>query len=46
MIGFGIFAPAGFATDPASVDRAVARLTSLGHRQFPQQRRVRVVLVE
>jgi muramoyltetrapeptide carboxypeptidase len=32
MIGFGIFAPAGFATDPASVDRAVARLTSLGHR--------------
>jgi muramoyltetrapeptide carboxypeptidase len=32
MIDFGIFAPAGFATDPASVDRAVARLTSLGHR--------------
>ncbi len=32
MIGFGIFAPAGFATDPAAVDRAEARLTALGHR--------------
>jgi len=29
---FGIYAPAGFATDPAAVDRAVARLTALGHR--------------
>ncbi len=32
MTDFGIFAPAGFATDPAAVDRAVARLTALGHR--------------
>jgi muramoyltetrapeptide carboxypeptidase len=32
MIDFGIFAPAGFATDPASIDRAVACLTGLGHR--------------
>jgi muramoyltetrapeptide carboxypeptidase len=32
MIDFGIFAPAGHATDPASIDRAVARLTALGHR--------------
>ena len=32
MTDFGIFAPAGFATDPAAVDRAVARLTGLGHR--------------
>src|SRR4030095_16717858 len=31
-IDFGIVAPAGFATDPASVDRAVALLTALGHR--------------
>ena len=29
---FGIFAPAGFATEPAAVDRAVARLVALGHR--------------
>ena len=29
---FGLYAPAGFATDPAAVDRAVARLTGLGHR--------------
>ena len=29
---FGIYAPAGFATDPAAIDRAVARLTGLGHR--------------
>ncbi|HEY2818375.1 MAG TPA: LD-carboxypeptidase [Casimicrobiaceae bacterium] len=29
---FGIYAPAGFATDPAAVDRAIARLTALGHR--------------
>lgn len=32
MIDFGIFAPAGFATDPAAIDRAIARLTALGHR--------------
>jgi len=32
MIDFGIYAPAGFATDAAAVDRAVARLTALGHR--------------
>ena len=32
MIDFGFYAPAGFATDPAAVDRAVARLTGLGHR--------------
>ncbi|MEP7276929.1 MAG: LD-carboxypeptidase [Betaproteobacteria bacterium] len=32
MIDFGIFAPAGFATDPAAIDRAVERLTALGHR--------------
>ena len=32
MIDFGIYAPAGFATDVAAVDRAVARLTALGHR--------------
>ena len=29
---FGIYAPAGFATDPPAVDRAIARLTALGHR--------------
>jgi len=28
----GVYAPAGFATDPAAVDRAVARLAALGHR--------------
>jgi muramoyltetrapeptide carboxypeptidase len=32
MIDFGIFAPAGFATDPDAIDRAIARLTALGHR--------------
>ena len=30
--GIGLYAPAGFATDPASVERAVARLEALGHR--------------
>jgi len=29
---FGIYAPAGFATEPAAIDRAVARLVALGHR--------------
>jgi muramoyltetrapeptide carboxypeptidase len=29
---FGFFAPAGFATDPAAIDRAAARLAALGHR--------------
>jgi muramoyltetrapeptide carboxypeptidase len=29
---FGFYAPAGFATDPAAIDRAAARLESLGHR--------------
>src|SRR5207237_7241533 len=28
---FGFYAPAGFATEHAAVDRAVARLTALGH---------------
>jgi muramoyltetrapeptide carboxypeptidase len=32
MIDFGIYAPAGFATEPAAIDRAVARLEGLGHR--------------
>jgi muramoyltetrapeptide carboxypeptidase len=31
-LAFGIYAPAGFATDPAAIGRAVARLTGLGHR--------------
>jgi len=31
-IAFGIYAPAGFATDPAALDRAVARLRGWGHR--------------
>ena len=30
--GIGIYAPAGFATEPAAVDRAVARLEAAGHR--------------
>jgi muramoyltetrapeptide carboxypeptidase len=30
--GIGLYAPAGFAADPAAIDRAVARLSSLGHR--------------
>ena len=30
--GIGLYAPAGFVTEPASIDRAVARLASLGHR--------------
>lgn len=28
----GLYAPAGFATEPAAVERAVARLTAAGHR--------------
>ena len=32
MIDFGFYAPAGFATDPAAIDRAAARLEALGHR--------------
>lgn len=31
-IEFGVYAPAGAASDPAAVTRAVERLTSLGHR--------------
>jgi muramoyltetrapeptide carboxypeptidase len=31
MIEFGFYAPAGFATDPAAIDRATARLEGLGH---------------
>jgi len=30
-VNFGFYAPAGFTTDPAAVDRAVARLAGLGH---------------
>lgn len=30
--GIGLYAPAGFAPEPASIDRAVARLTAQGHR--------------
>ena len=30
--GIGLYAPAGFATEPEAVGRAVARLRSLGHR--------------
>ena len=30
--GIGLYAPAGFATEPAAVERAVARLSALGHR--------------
>ena len=30
--GIGLYAPAGFATEPAAIDRAVARLSALGHR--------------
>jgi len=30
--GIGLYAPAGFATEPAAIDRAVARLSGLGHR--------------
>lgn len=29
---FGFYAPAGFATNPAAIDRAVVRLSTLGHR--------------
>jgi muramoyltetrapeptide carboxypeptidase len=30
--GIGLFAPAGFAPEPEAIDRAVARLSTLGHR--------------
>jgi muramoyltetrapeptide carboxypeptidase len=30
--GIGLYAPAGFATDPEAVERAVARLEAAGHR--------------
>jgi len=30
--GIGLYAPAGYATDPAAIERAVALLTALGHR--------------
>ena len=30
--GIGLYAPAGFVTEPAAIDRAVARLSGLGHR--------------
>jgi muramoyltetrapeptide carboxypeptidase len=30
--GIGLYAPAGFVIDPASIDRAVARLSGLGHK--------------
>jgi muramoyltetrapeptide carboxypeptidase len=30
--GIGLYAPAGFAVEPAAVERAVARLSVLGHR--------------
>ncbi len=30
--GIGLFAPAGFAPEPAAIDRAAARLRALGHR--------------
>ena len=30
--GIGLYAPAGFVIDPAAIDRAVARLSGLGHR--------------
>jgi muramoyltetrapeptide carboxypeptidase len=30
--GIGLYAPAGFVTSDAALDRAVARLTALGHR--------------
>jgi muramoyltetrapeptide carboxypeptidase len=30
--GIGLYAPAGFAIEPAAIERAVARLTAVGHR--------------
>jgi muramoyltetrapeptide carboxypeptidase len=30
--GIGLYAPAGFATDPAAIARAIARLEAAGHR--------------
>lgn len=30
--GIGLYAPAGFATDPGAVERAIARLEAAGHR--------------
>lgn len=31
-LGIGLYAPAGYVPDPAALERAVARLESLGHR--------------
>ena len=31
-IDFGIYAPSGFATDPAAIGRAAQRLLAMGHR--------------
>jgi len=31
-LGFGIYAPSGFATEPAAVARAADRLVAMGHR--------------
>lgn len=31
-VGIGLYAPAGFVTSPAALERAVTRLTALGHR--------------
>jgi muramoyltetrapeptide carboxypeptidase len=31
-LGIGLYAPAGFVVEPASIERAVARLQALGHR--------------
>ena len=32
LFGIGLYAPAGFAIEPEAVERAVARLSALGHR--------------
>jgi muramoyltetrapeptide carboxypeptidase len=32
VYGIGLYAPAGFATEPAAVERAIARLEAAGHR--------------
>ena len=32
LYGIGLYAPAGFATEPAAVERAIARLEAAGHR--------------
>ncbi len=31
-LGIGLYAPAGFVTNPGALERAVARLSALGHR--------------